>query len=403
MAETRHGGTRAKLTTNCEEDIDERSWSVTGAMRDVTVVGGGVLGTMHAWFALRRGHRVVQIERDAEARSASVRNFGLVWVSGRSDGVELTLALRARELWEDIGRRVPGLGFRPDGSLTVALGDVELSVMAEYANSVRAKERDTVLLEPDEVRAVNPALRGTIAGALHCRRDAIVESRVAQPALRAAMVATGRYQFVNDRHVVSRDTTSVIDHRGDRYEADVLVICPGAVHDGLAGEHLSTAPVRRCQLQMMQTAPLDDALTTSIADIDSLRYYPAYEELELDRLGAQEPVAASHRMQLLLVQRLDGGLTIGDTHVYDEPFPFDVHEDPYTHLLARAEAILGRPVPPVERRWSGVYSQLAPDAPDHAVYHHVELEPGVVVVTGPGGRGMTLAPSIAEQTWEHLT
>lgn len=376
--------------------------STTDTTRRVTVVGGGVLGTMHAWFALERGHVVTQIERDAEARSASVRNFGLVWVSGRRDGRELELALRARELWGDLGGRVPDLGFRPHGSLTVALDGVELEVMDEYAGSVRAKERDTVLLDPREVRTVNPALRGEVAGALHCRRDAIVEPRVAQPALRRAMAATGRFEFVADRHVIARDGTTATDHLGDRYEADVLVICPGAVHDGLDGAHLSSAPVQRCQLQMMQTAPLDEPLTTSVADIDSLRYYPAYDETGVERLPPQPRVAANQRMQLLMVQRLDGSLTIGDTHVYDEPFDFDVIEDPYRHLIARAEAILGRPLPTVERRWSGIYSQLASDAPDHAVYHYVQLEPGVVVVTGPGGRGMTLAPAIAEQTWDEL-
>jgi glycine/D-amino acid oxidase-like deaminating enzyme len=50
----------------------------------VVIVGGGVLGTMHAWQALSRGHQVVQLEREADARGASVRNFGLVWADGDS-------------------------------------------------------------------------------------------------------------------------------------------------------------------------------------------------------------------------------------------------------------------------------------------------------------------------------
>ena len=70
----------------------------------VIIVGAGVLGTMHAWQALSRGHEVVHIEREAAARGASVRNFGLVWVSGRSSGPELQTALRARELWDDRDR-----------------------------------------------------------------------------------------------------------------------------------------------------------------------------------------------------------------------------------------------------------------------------------------------------------
>src|SRR5262249_4633854 len=69
------------------------------------------------------------------------------------------------------------------------------------------------------------------------------------------------------------------------------------------------------------------------------------------------PLVAEHRLQLLLVQRANGGLTIGDTHAYQEPFDFALDEAPYRHLTERAEALLGTPVPPVARRWAGVYSE----------------------------------------------
>jgi glycine/D-amino acid oxidase-like deaminating enzyme len=61
-----------------------------------------------------------------------------------------------------------------------------------------------------------------------------------------------------------------------------------------------------------------------------------------------------------------------------------------------ASSRLGREVPPIERRWAGVYSQVT----DDSLYYRAEVEPGVVVVTGPGGRGMTLSPAIAEETFQ---
>ena len=150
----------------------------------MVIVGGGVLGTMHAVMARRRGFSVVHLEREPEARGASVRNFGLVWVSGRRAGPELALALRARELWEEIAASAPGTGFRPAGSLTLATREAELRVLGEAAELPDAKQRDFELLDPDGVRAVNPALRGEFLGGLYCRADAIVEPRVALPALR---------------------------------------------------------------------------------------------------------------------------------------------------------------------------------------------------------------------------
>ena len=150
----------------------------------MVIAGGGVLGTMHAVMARRRGFEVVQLEREAEARGASVRNFGLVWVSGRKAGPELSLALRARELWAELGARVPGLGFRAAGSLTLASGDAELALLKEAAARPDADRREFELLDPAGVRAVNPALRGEFAGGLFCRADAIVEPRQVLPALR---------------------------------------------------------------------------------------------------------------------------------------------------------------------------------------------------------------------------
>jgi glycine/D-amino acid oxidase-like deaminating enzyme len=126
-----------------------------------------------------------------------------------------------------------------------------------------------------------------------------------------------------------------------------------------------------------------------------MRYYPAFDLPGRRALPPQPPVAAHNRAQLLMVQRRDGGLTIGDTHEYDEPFGFDVDEDAYDHLRARAEHLLGTALPPTQRRWAGVYSQVTTDE----LYHRSEMEPGVLLVTGPGGRGMTCSPAIAEETF----
>ncbi|GAA2383246.1 TIGR03364 family FAD-dependent oxidoreductase [Dactylosporangium salmoneum] len=366
----------------------------------IVIVGGGVLGTMHAWHAVRRGHDVVHLEREAEARGASVRNFGLVWVSGRSGGPELATALRARQLWEEIGAEVPGVGFRGNGSLTLVRTKAEWLVAEAAAAAPDAAERGWRLLDAEQVRAVNPALRGDFLGGLHCTLDGAVESRVALPALRAALAPTGRYTWLPGREVRAAGTGSVRDDTGEVHGADAVVLATGAALGGLVKELAGPVPVRRVWLQMAQTAPLGEPLATSVADADSFRYYPAYDTESLRTEQPQPPVAAEHGMQLLMVQRLDGGLTIGDTHAYAEPFPFDEVEAPYDHLVEVASALLGRPLPRIERRWNGVYAQCLDPA---AVAYRREVAPGVHLVTGPGGRGMTCSPAIAEQTAEELS
>ena len=278
----------------------------------IVVVGGGVLGTMHAVMARRRGYEVVHLEREAEARGASVRNFGLVWVSGRRAGAELGLALRARELWQELSAAVPGLGFRPAGSLTLATDDAELQVLKEAAALSDAGRRGFELLDPGGVREVNPVLRGELAGGLLCRADAIVEPRQVLPALRGYLAGDGDgYQWRPGREVTEIAPNAVRDHTGVWHQCDLVVLCTGAAFTGVAGRYqpfLARDGVRRVRLQMMQTAPLAERLTTAVADGDSLRYYPAYDVPGRSQLPPQPPAAERARAQLLLVQRADGGL-----------------------------------------------------------------------------------------------
>jgi FAD dependent oxidoreductase TIGR03364 len=369
-------------------------------MDSVVVVGGGILGLMHAVEARRRGHRVVHLEREVSSRGASLRNFGLIWISGREAGAELNLALRARQLWEQIAAEVPGTGFRPHGSLTLASDDAELTVLRQAAAVPDADLRGYELLDPAAVRALNPALRGEFTGALLGGADAIVEPRRVPEAIRDHLRRGGPgYTWLPGREAIELRAGAVMDHTGAWHRGDLVVLCPGAALSGIAGPHLASfavPPVRRVRLQMLQTEPFEGELTTSVADGDSLRYYPAYDLPARRHLPPQEPVAAAAAAQLLLVQRLDGGLTIGDTHSYEEPFPFDLDEAPYDHLRRRAEQLLGSQLPPTRLRWAGVYSQVTGED----LYHRSHVEAGVVLVTGPGGRGMTCAPAIAEETFQ---
>jgi FAD dependent oxidoreductase TIGR03364 len=363
----------------------------------VIVVGGGVLGSMHALWAHDSGHQVVQLEREPAARGASVRNFGLVWVGGRAAGKELRLAQAARDMWAAVAERIPAVELRAQGSVTVARTEDELLVMKEAAALPDATERGYRLLDPAGVRSLNPALRGSYTGGLHCRRDAIVEPRQVPAAIREHLRKSARYRWTPLTEVVQVRPHGVLDGHGEWHDADLVICCTGAAHHGVAA-HAGPRKLRRVRLQMLQTAPLDEKLSTSVADGDSLRYYPAYELPARNHLALQSPVGAAWKSQLLMVQRANGELTIGDTHAYAEPFAFDVEEEPYDHLRASAEALLGRPLPPTTRRWAGVYSETT----DGHAYHRSELAPGVLLVTGPGGKGMTCSPAIAAETFASL-
>jgi FAD dependent oxidoreductase TIGR03364 len=361
------------------------------------VVGGGIIGTTHALGALLRGAHVVQLERDPVPHGATVRNFGLVWVSGRAEGAELELALRSRALWEEIGDAVPGVGFRANGSLTLLNNEDEMKVAERALARPDANVREFELLSHDEVQQRNPALEGKFEAGLYCGRDAAVESRVALGALREWMSATGRYEFHTGRELVGVSDYEVTDHRGEHHHGDQVWLCLGATLSGFAAELFEYEPLRRVRLNMAETQPLSRTLTTSVANGDSFRYYSGFRADGGELLDEQEPLASQYAIQLLCQQRLHGGLTIGDTHEADAPGLFETHDAPMDVIVTAARELIGDDFPPIERRWCGVYHQVEPTSSE--LYYRRELARGVSAITGAGGRGMTLAPAIAEESF----
>jgi len=364
----------------------------------VVVVGGGILGTMHAYIALEHGAEVVHLERDHVPMGASVRNFGLVWVSGRAEGRETVLALRARDLWESISMDVPDIRFRANGSFTLLTSDEECEVARRALSRPGSAQRGFDLMNRAEVLMRNPIVKGNFLAGLFCERDAAVESRVALSALRHAMIATGRYTYYSGRELVGLRDGAAVDHRGVVHSGDRVFVCVGASLSGFARELFESEPIRGVRLQMAETEPLGDTLTTSVANGDSFRYYPQFRADALEVLPEQESTSSHYAIQLLMQQRCHGGITIGDTHEGDRPGVFDAPDRPMDIIVGAARQLIGPAMPRIERRWTGVYHQMDPTRSDE-VYLRRDVAVGVSIVTGAGGRGMTLAPAIAEESF----
>jgi FAD dependent oxidoreductase TIGR03364 len=365
----------------------------------IVVVGGGVVGTALALAALDREHSVVQLEREREPRAASVRNFGLVWICGRAAGRELDLALAGRAAWEAVAARAPGVGFRPTGALVVAHHPAELALLEAACSAPGAIERGFRMLGEASARSLEPALRGPLLGALHSPLDAVVEPTRALPALRALAEASGRYRFLPGRAVVEASADRVVDHLGESYPGDlVLVACGRAVElgdpDGLAGARTDVV-----RLQMLELEAAGPAPRLALAGGGSLRYYPAFDLPERAALPAADSVTARYRLQLLTATRASGRLTVGDTHTADDAGVFGLESEPEEHLLRTLGDWLGQQPGRVARRWSGTYLRRV-DGGD--AYLRARRRDGAFAVTATGGHGMTGAHAIAAETLDAL-
>jgi FAD dependent oxidoreductase TIGR03364 len=359
----------------------------------LVIVGGGIIGTTLALAAVDLGHEVVQLEREHEPRGATVRNFGLLWICGRAEGRELDLALAGRGGWQRIAADAPDVGLRETGCLLVLRSAEEVALAQAACRRADAERRGFRVVEAAEARDLEPALQGSFAAALHSPHDALVEPRVVLPALRALAAGRGRYTFVPGRTVVDAGPHGARDHTGEVHDADAVALCPGDAPELIPAPVARRAALRVRRLQMLEAVPASSPPRMALASGDAMRYYPAFDLPERALLPPASAMVSEYATQLLVAPRRDGSLTIGDTHVDDEPGAFGSDEPASMHLIGEASSLLGDDLV-IRRRWTGSYVRRT-DGGDPILVD--QLEPGLVLATAAGGLGMTAAPAIAAE------
>jgi len=366
---------------------------------DLAVVGAGIVGLAHALAAARRGLRVVVFERTAPAVGASVRNFGLVWPVGQPAGPRHERAMRSREIWGQVAAEAR-LHFATSGSLHLAYAEDEWTLLEEFGASESGQVHDRALLTPTETLArssvVNPA---GLRGALWSPTEATVDPCQAIRSLPAWLAEAHGVEFRFHTTVRSIDLPALETTAGT-WQADRVIVCSGQDFETLFPEVFSAAPITRCKLQMLRTPPqpggfrLGPALCAglTLTHYDSFKDCAALEPLRA-RLQATMPFHVEHGIHVLVSQTANGALTIGDSHRYGLTVePFD-REDINAAILAYLQSFAVVPTVAVEERWHGVYPKMKNGASELVA----EVRPGVWVVNGLGGAGMTLSLGLAEE------
>jgi len=363
---------------------------------DVVVVGAGIIGLAHAVDAVRRGLSVTIVERDERANGASIRNFGHCYVSAQAgDARELALASRSR--WLELAVEA---GFRivESGTVLVARLPEELEVIREFA----AGHDDVAVLEPDEVLVRAPVSPDGVVGGLWTAADCRVDPREAIPAIARWLEEEHGVTLLNRTTALGVETGSVATSRGE-IGAGAIVVAAGDDLDRLFPDAADIAGMRRCSLQMLRvTSPggrtIVPALTAGTALLRYARFAdcPSLPALRA-RVAAERPELIEAGVNLIVTQRDDGDLVVGDTHAYDvtpEPFRSEALD---RLLLDEAASLLGSGPLEVRERWLGVYAY----APDLDVLV-ISPSAGVRGVTVTTGIGMTIGLGLAERVLDEL-
>lgn len=356
---------------------------------DLVVVGAGVVGLSHALHAVRAGLRVVVVERDERAVGASVRNFGHICTTAQAGDV-LDLALAAREEWLRLGTDA-GLPVLQHGTVVVARTAAEAQVLDEFA----AERGDAVRpLTPGAAEALLGFLPpGTVAAA-HLPQDLRVDPVTAVARIAAHLERLG-VELLWRTNVLGLEPGRVDTTRGSIRTART-VVAVGHDVDRFFPDAADAHELVRCRLRMLEVdspiGELPPAVLTgsSMLRYDGLAQQPSAAAVRAE-IAERSPALLEQSVNLMLTQRPDGRLVVGDTHHYG------VTEDPFDEeasdalVLAEISRLLGAPLT-VRRRWRGVYAS-SPVAP----FLVTEPMPGVTVASVTTGIGMTTALGLARR------
>lgn len=362
------------------------------------VIGAGIVGLAMARSLGERGYKVTVIERNERAVSASIRNFGMVWPIGQPNGQMYQRALKSKQIWQQVCAEA-GLWHDEVGSLHLAYTDLELQVMEEFA-AVNQAHRPVKLLTAAETTGKSPAANEKgLKGALWSADEMIIESRVAIEKLPAYLTEKYKTQFIFNTAATTINGTTVIAG-GKPFEADEIFICSGADFETLYPEIFTAHYFTKCKLQMMRLVAQPDSwrIGPSLCGGLSMIHYKAFEAAaSLPQLRAHYESTMQEYIKwgihVMVSQNGEGELTIGDSHEYGLVHdPFD-RQHINQLIVAYLKTFATFKNWNLLQSWNGIYPKRTNGEVD---FIH-QAAPGVTIVNGLGGAGMTLSFGLAEE------
>ncbi len=364
---------------------------------DLIVVGGGVLGTFHAYHALKMGLKVAVIEKDKMPKSATIQNFGQVVPSGM-DSKWQAYGRESLAIYKEIQSQFD-ISIRQNGSVYLASNDEELQLIEELSLINKSNNYKSVLLSTKECLDKYSGLRSDyVKGGLFFPDEVTVEPRTMIYRLQEYMVQYLGLKLITNTAILNCESTpeSVIVESASKesFFAKKVIICNGSEFKNLYPELFFNSDLEVSKLQMLQTKPqknykLDGSILTglSIRRYESFYECPSFKEIK----AKEDPESLEKKwgVHILFKQAADGSVILGDSHQYAsaknaDDLGFNLDMDIDNFMIEEAKKIIDLPTYEIQSRWFGTYSQCR----TKDVFEHT-IDKNIHIITGIGGKGMT--------------
>ncbi|MCS3555929.1 MULTISPECIES: TIGR03364 family FAD-dependent oxidoreductase [Sphingobacterium] len=377
---------------------------------DLIVVGGGILGTFHAYHALVKGLRVLQLEKDNYPVSSTVRNFGQVVPSGMS-GKWFDYGVRGLEIYKSIQNEMD-ISVRNNGSIYIASDADEVQMLHELSAHYKQVGYAHELWSKEQILKIYPMMKDTyVKEAIVFKQEVSVEPDLMIHRLHAYMQTKfEQYTLKYDATVMAcednADLVKVTTSDMQLFEGDKVIICNGYEFKILYRSLFDDSGLKISKLQMMRTKPMKDLhLPGNILTGLTTRRYESFEEycpsFHQIKVPEHYKELREQGIHILFKQAIDGSIIVGDSHEYAQgnqldELGFAINSKINDLMLNEANRIITMDQSMIASSWAGFYAQHDNDILE------VDVSDRIHVRTGIGGKGMTASAGYAEQSIEAI-
>jgi FAD dependent oxidoreductase TIGR03364 len=354
------------------------------------VVGAGILGMATARALALKGYKVTILEKSQQSLGASIRNFGMLWPIGQPDGHLYDRAIRSREIWKEYLKNAK-IPFDPCGSIHLAYDNEEQNVVEELYEHFLKSQRPVALLSPESIQKKFKGINGeNLKSGLYSSDETIIDPREGIKHLPTYLKNYYNIDIVWGTAVTNVTTNTVWSFK-TKYNADVICICSGADFETLYPAKFKELPIIKTKLKMMRFVP-------NVCGGLSLLHYKSFtasKSLDIlkNKIENELPEYLKWGIHVMVSQNDKGELTVGDSHEYGldfEPFDNQFINDLVLKYLRKLMHIDNWTL---QQSWNGVYPKMTNGDTDL----FLKVEPGVFIINGIGGNGMTLSFGFAEE------
>ncbi len=367
--------------------------------KSAIVIGAGIVGLATARKLALKGYKVQIFEQYPKALGASIRNFGMIWPIGQPTRNGYERALKSKETWKEICSRA-NIWHEEKGSLHLAYHHDEWEVLQEFYE-VEKNNRPLVLVKPGDIDVYSSVVNShNLIGGLFSADEMIVEAREAIAQIALFLQEQHSVTFYWGKKITDIKLPTLFSGK-EKFEADEVFICSGQDFESLYPEVFIASGITKCKLQMMRLAAQPERIGASLCGGLSLTHYNSFQvakslSILKKRIKDTMPKYVEWGIHVMIAQNAFGEITLGDSHEYGldlDPFGRDEADKLILDYLKTFTQLQNTEV---IQHWTGIYPKLLNGEPALIL----EPQPGVTIINGLGGAGMTLSFGLLDEYFD---